>query len=94
MSYGWNITHPPLLTVRQNNFFCGARMTAARGLVVEDEYLVQLLLAELLAELGYDVVALAANVKKASSTPSKRTSISRFSTSIWAGKRFFQSPTF
>jgi CheY-like chemotaxis protein len=39
-------------------------MTAARGLVVEDEYLVQLMLAELLAELGYDVVAVAANVKE------------------------------
>jgi CheY-like chemotaxis protein len=39
-------------------------MTPARVLVVEDEYLVRLMLAELLAELGYDVVALAGNVKE------------------------------
>ena len=39
-------------------------MTPARVLVVEDEYLVRLMLADLLGELGYDVVALAANVQE------------------------------
>ena len=40
-------------------------MKPARVLIVEDEYLIQLMLAELLGELGYDVVALAANLKDA-----------------------------
>lgn len=38
-------------------------MTQARVLIVEDEYLVRLMLADVLNELGYDV-ALAANVQE------------------------------
>jgi CheY-like chemotaxis protein len=40
-------------------------MTLGRVLVVEDEYLVRLMLADLLGELGYEVIALAANVQEA-----------------------------
>ena len=71
-----------------------ASRAMTRLLVVEDEYLIRMLLEDMLADLGYDVAAAVGTMAEAASKRPRAISTPPSSTSISMARRFFRSRKF